>query len=173
MAAQPRGLARGESPDLLRQYVAAPAPGFRANCDVLSVMGNFIPFGEVGTHAEVGRVPGALAIAFCAKPRQDLIVPTGNEKEATRIPARPGFKECHVDTASSLDELVDYFRGKLALQPAIPTEGLRYESVIPRAVDFGAIAGQGRAKGAACLATAGGHNLLMMGTNSPMTRKTR
>ncbi len=54
--------------------------------------GNFILYGEVGIHAEVRRVPGALSIAYCAKPGQDLIVPAGNEKESALILAKPGHE---------------------------------------------------------------------------------
>ncbi len=43
--------------------------------------GDFILMGEVGLHGELRRVPGALSIAFLAKPGQSLIVPSGNEKE--------------------------------------------------------------------------------------------
>ncbi len=125
--------------------------------------GNFILFGEVGIHAEVRRVPGSLSIAYCAKPGQDLIVPAGNEKESAMILAKPGHERCHIFGVSTLDEVIDFFQGKRKLENAVSRGGSGYESVIPRAVDFGAIRGQTRAKGAACVAAAGGHNLLLIG----------
>jgi magnesium chelatase family protein len=124
--------------------------------------GNFILFGEVGIHGEIRRVPGALAIAYCAKPGQDLIVPAGNEKESALILAKPGHEHCQVFGVSTLEEVIDFFRGKVELESAV-RPGLRYPSVIPAAVDFGIIKGQDRAIGAACVAAAGGHNLLLIG----------
>ena len=50
------------------------------------------PVGELGLHGEVRRVPGVLSLAYMAKAGQKLIVPTGNEKEAALILAKPGTK---------------------------------------------------------------------------------
>ncbi len=41
---------------------------------------DFVLMGEVGIHAEVRRVPGALSLAYAAKEGQSLIVPAGNER---------------------------------------------------------------------------------------------
>jgi magnesium chelatase family protein len=122
--------------------------------------GNYILYGELGIHAEVRRVPGALSIAYCAKPGQDLIVPTGNEKEAALILARSGHEKCQIYGVSSLDEVIEFFQGKRKLEGV---RGGSYPTPIPRAVDFGAIRGQAHAIGAACVAAAGGHNLLLIG----------
>jgi hypothetical protein len=123
--------------------------------------GNFILYGEVGIHGEIRRVPGALSIAYCAKPGQDLIVPGGNEKESALILAKPGHQGCHVFGVSTLEEVIDFFQGRRELQNAART--IKYPGVIPAAVDFGKMRGQARAKGAACIAAAGGHNLLLIG----------
>jgi magnesium chelatase family protein len=124
--------------------------------------GNFILYGEVDIHAEVRRVPGALSIAYCARPGQDLIVPAGNEKESALILGKPGHEGCKIFGVSNLEEVIEFFQGKRKLENALRS-GLHYPSVIPPAVDFGAIKGQARAKGAACIAAAGGHNLLLIG----------
>jgi len=124
--------------------------------------GEFILMGEVGLHGDVRRVPGALSIAYLAKPGQNLIVPTGNEKECALITARPGFKGCQVCPISMLDEVVDFFAGKRKLENALNRQ-IHFESVIPTAVDFGKIHGQDRAKEAAIIAAAGAHNLLLIG----------
>ena len=126
------------------------------------LQGDFILMGEVGLHGDVRRVHGVFSIAYLAKPGQKLIVPTGNEKECALIAARPGFKGCHVCPVSMLDEVVDFFAGKRKLENAL-NQQIHFESVIPKAVDFGKIHGQGKAKEAAIIAAAGGHNLLLIG----------
>jgi magnesium chelatase family protein len=124
--------------------------------------GNFLLYGEVGIHGEIRRIPGALSIAYCAKPGQDLIVPAGNERESALVLAKPGHEGCNVLGVSTLEEVVEFFQGKRQLESAAQSR-VRYPSFIPSAVDFGAVRGQARAKGAACIAAAGGHNLLLIG----------
>jgi magnesium chelatase family protein len=70
--------------------------------------GDFILMGELGLHGEVRRVPGALSMAFIAKPGQTLIVPKGNEKECALIMAKPGHDGCKICAVSELAEVVDY-----------------------------------------------------------------
>jgi len=124
--------------------------------------GNFVLFGEVGIHGEIRRVPGALSIAYCARPGQDLIVPAGNEKESALILGKPGHEGCDIFGVSNLEEVIDFFQGKRKLESALRS-GVRYPSAIPPAVDFSVIRGQAHAIGAACVAAAGGHNLLLIG----------
>jgi magnesium chelatase family protein len=124
--------------------------------------GDYILMGEVDLHGEVRRIPGALSIAYLAKPGQSLIVPTGNEKECALITARPGYGGCRVCPVSTLDEVVDFFARKRKLENALQRQ-IRFESVIPPAVDFGMIRGQEKAKEAAIIAAAGAHNLLLIG----------
>ena len=126
------------------------------------VEGDFVLMGEIGLHGELRRVPGALSIAYIAKPGQSLIVPAGNEKECALILAKPGHEGCRVCAASTLDEVIAFFAGKKKLDNALRQE-IRFEPVIPKTVDFGAIRGQERAKRAAIIAAAGGHNLLLIG----------
>lgn len=124
--------------------------------------GDYILMGELGLHGEVRRVPGALSIGFCAKPGQKLIVPAGNEKEVALILAKPGHEGCGVFPVATLEEVIDYFRGTGKLENALKN-GIKFESLIERAVDFGSIKGQAEAKEAACISAAGGHNLLLIG----------
>ncbi len=126
------------------------------------IEGDYIIVGEVGLHGEVRRVPGILSIAHRAKPGQKLIVPAGNEKECALILAKPGHEGCGIFPVSTVEELVEFFQGKRSLDNAL-REAIKFESHIPRAVDFGVIRGQKRAKEAACIAAAGGHNLLLIG----------
>jgi len=103
-----------------------------------------------------------LSLASTAKPGQTLIVPAGNEKECALILAKPGHENCRVAGVSTLDEVVDFFRGKGKLDNAL-REAIHFEDAVPRATDFGVILGQERAKEAAVISAAGGHNLLLIG----------
>ena len=124
--------------------------------------GDYILMGEVGLHGELRRVPGALAIAFTAKPGQSLIIPSGNEKECALILAKPGHEGCGVYPVSLLEEVIEFFRGQRKLENAL-RERITFDEVIPKCVDFGKIRGQDRAKRAALIAAAGGHHLLLIG----------
>jgi magnesium chelatase family protein len=123
---------------------------------------SLILFGEIGIHGELRRVPGALSLAYCASPGQSLIVPQGNEKECALILAKPGHEGCGIFPASSLDEVISFFRGERVLPNAL-REKIVFESAIEKAIDFGRIRGQNQAKRAAEISAAGGHNLLLIG----------
>lgn len=125
--------------------------------------GDFILMGELGIHGEIRRVPGALSISFCAKPGQKLIVPSGNEKECVMIVAKPGFENCRVYSVDLLVDVIDFFAGRKKLEDVRKQGSIKYESAVPPAPDFGLIRGQQKAKEAACVAAAGGHNLLLIG----------
>lgn len=118
--------------------------------------------GELGIHGELRRVPGALSIAFCAKPGQQVIVPAGNEKECALILAKTGHEGCGIFPASKLAEVIGFFNGQHRLVDA-RKNGIRFEEAIEKAPDFGRIKGQATAKRAAMISAAGGHNLLLIG----------
>lgn len=108
------------------------------------------------------RIPGALSLAFCAKPGQALIVPKGNEKECALILAKPGHEGCAVYPVARLEEVLEYFRGESMLSNALQ-QRIEFEPVIDRPIDFGRIRGQERAKRATTICAAGAHNLLLIG----------
>lgn len=124
--------------------------------------GDFVLMGEIGIHGEVRRVPGALSLAYRAKPGQSLIVPAGNEKECALILAKPGHEGCRVFAVSTLEEVIEFFQGKRKLDNAL-REAVRFAPAVEKAVDFGRIRGQKEAKEAAVISAAGGHNLLLIG----------
>jgi len=123
---------------------------------------NYILFGEIGIHGELRRVPGALSLSFRARPGQSLIVPHGNEKECALILAKPGHDGCAVFPADTLEEVLEFFRGRGQLKNALRNT-IKFEPVIEKAIDFGKIRGQRQAKRAALISAAGGHNMLMIG----------
>jgi len=124
--------------------------------------GEYIVVGELGLHGEVRRVPGVLSLALMAKPGQKLLVPSGNEKEACLILAKPGHEGCGVYPVGLLSDVTDFFSGRGKLENALK-DRIVFESIVDRAIDFGKIRGQEAAKEAAILAAAGGHNLLLIG----------
>ena len=124
--------------------------------------GDYVLMGELGIHGEVRRVPGALSLAYQTKPGQKLIVPYSNEKECLLILKKPGHDGCGVFPVATLDEVLDFFNGKTKLQNALQGT-VAFENAIPKAVDFGRIKGQARAKRAAVISAAGGHHMLLIG----------
>ena len=124
--------------------------------------GEFLLAGELGIHGEIRRIPGALSLAHIARKGQKLIVPSGNERECALILAKPGHEKCRVYAVSLLSEVIEYFQGQRKLENALKTE-IRFEAAIEKPVDFGLIRGQQKAKEAAMIAAAGGHNMLLIG----------
>src|SRR5208337_2212907 len=57
---------------------------------------------------------------------------------------------------------IKYFQGQGVLENALKN-GIKFDNLIPKAIDLGRIRGQQKAKDAACIAAAGGHNLLLIG----------
>lgn len=123
---------------------------------------SYIIMGELGIHGEVRRVPGALSLAYEAKAGQKLIVPAENAKECCLILAKPGHEGCGVYPVTQLEDVIAFFAGRKKLENALATP-IEFENAIDRAVDFGRIRGQERAKRAAMIAAAGGHNMLLIG----------
>ncbi len=122
----------------------------------------FLVMGEVGIHGDVRRVPGVLSLVRMTKPGQAIILPAGNEREASLMAATPGHEGTAICPVSTLQQVIDYFHGKEPLPNAL-AQRIEYESVIEKAPDIGRIKGQARAKEAALIAAAGGHNLLLIG----------
>lgn len=128
--------------------------------------GDFILMGELGIHGEVRRIRGALSLAYIGKPGQKLIVPADNEKECALILAKPGHEGCGVYPVSLLEDVIEFFRGRKQIDNALSSR-IDFADYIPKAVDFGLVRGQERAKAAAVIAAAGGHNLLTLWSITP------
>lgn len=122
----------------------------------------YVLVGELGLHGEVRRVPGVLSMASGAGSDRTLIVPKGNERECALVTADPTRRGCRVCSVETLEEVLEFFRGERTLASVLNQE-LAFEPVIGKGVDFGRIKGQERAKQAALISAAGGHNLLLVG----------
>ena len=123
---------------------------------------DFMLIGELSIHGDLCPVPGALSLAFEARPGQKLIVPSGNERECSLLLARPGGAGCSVFVARTLQEVIDFFQGRRSLTNA-GQGGVQFSAAVPPAIDLGRIRGQAKAKRALTISAAGGHNLLMIG----------
>lgn len=121
--------------------------------------------GEIAPTGEIRRMSGILALACTAGPGYTLIVPEGNQRESALIKAAAGHSGCTIYGAATLEQVIEYFQGKRTFDSA-PTRGIEFEAMIPRSPDFFAVEGESRAKDAAVLAAAGGHNLLLVGPPS-------
>ena len=116
-------------------------------------------------------VPGALSIAFLARPGQAIIVPSGNEKECALILAKLGHEGCNVfafllwKRSSSFSKEDGNWKTRYA---RLSSSSL----VIPKAIDFGLInrKDQEAAKEAAIISAAGGYNLLLIGPRAKESR---
>ena len=151
----------GTSLDLPLAIIMLQASGFLPDLPDFKE-GELLLAGEVGIHGEIRRIPGALSVAYMAKPGQALIVPSGNERECALILAKPGHEGCQVFPVALLEDVIEFFCGRRTLENARQTR-ITYETAVPKAVDFGMVLGQDDAKEAATIAAAGGHNLLLVG----------
>jgi magnesium chelatase family protein len=76
--------------------------------------------------------------------------------------AAPGHEGCRVSAVSNIMEVIEFFNGRKTLENII-ARGVKFEKLFKDATNIGTIRGQSRAKEAALIAAAGGHNLLMVG----------
>lgn len=122
----------------------------------------FLVIGEIGIHGDIRRVPGVLSLAGLTTAGQAIILPAGNEREASLITATAGHEGTAICPVSSLEQVVDYFKGLHPLPNAL-AQKIDYDAVVEKAPDIGRVKGQKEAKDAALIAAAGGHNILLIG----------
>ncbi len=115
--------------------------------------------GELALDGGLRPVRGTVGMALLARRLglAGIVVPADNAAEAGVV------EGIDVRGARALPEVVGFFRGATALEPA-PRVDLRAAiSAAAAAVDFREIRGQGAAKRALAIAAAGGHNALLIG----------
>ncbi len=120
-------------------------------------LGRKLVLGELGLDGGVRPVRGALAIAAAAARAgcEQIVLPAPNAAEAAALGAVPAYG------IATLLEALDHLGGVVSLQAA-PAD-LEWSAPGEPAVDLADIRGQAVAKRAAEIATAGGHNLILIG----------
>ncbi len=120
---------------------------------------DFIIAGELALDGRVRAVKGVISLALLARDRSmvGVIVPRDNAAEAAAV---DGIEVRAVD---SLGQLVGMFNGQCRVPPEPPIDVASLVAESRPEVDFGDIRGQEAAKRGVTIASAGGHNLLMIG----------
>lgn len=122
-------------------------------------LSNFVVVGELSLDGRIKPVRGALSIALMARDKKvpNLLVPRENAQEAGVV------KGVSVYAVEALPQAVSFLNGELEIQPArVDLNGSFDESSIYD-VDMAEVKGQYHVKRALEVATAGGHNILMIG----------
>ena len=120
---------------------------------------DYLVLGELSLDGRVKPVNGSLPMAIAARQAgyKGIVVPHDNRREAAVV------KDIPVIPAKTLAQVVDFFRGAAAIDPE-PSEATRlFTDESSYEVDFSEVMGQENAKRALEVASAGGHNLVMIG----------
>lgn len=122
--------------------------------------------GELALDGRVRSVKGVLAAALMAQQRNftTILVPADNALEAAVV------QNIDVIPITSLTEAVGYLTDQLPLEPAHVDIDKLFSQASQYDIDFSDVKGQESVKRALTIATAGNHNLLMIGP--PGTGKT-
>jgi magnesium chelatase family protein len=130
-----------------------------AGCVHAPNLSNYLILGELSLDGSLRPVKGTLSMAVMARDRGigSLVVPEANAREAAVVEGVRAYP------ARSLPHVVELLNGKEALIPlAVDRKELLTQSS-SYSVDFRDVRGQYQAKRALEVATAGGHNILLIG----------
>lgn len=130
-------------------------------------LAQYILMGELSLDGGIQPIKGALPIAIQARKEgfKGLILPKQNAREGAIV------NNLEVLGVSHISEVIDFFNGKLELQPeVVNTRETFYETQYDFDVDFSDVKGQENIKRALEIAAAGGHNAILIG--SPGSGKT-
>ena len=120
---------------------------------------DYLVLGELSLDGRVKPVNGSLPMAIAARQAgyKGIVVPYDNRREAAVV------KDIPVIPVKTLAQVVDFFRGAATIEPE-PSEATRlFTDESSYEIDFSEVMGQENAKRALEVASAGGHNLVMIG----------
>lgn len=149
------------------QYDLPIAVAILAGTNQLSAkLETYVILGELGLSGEIRGVNGVLSSALCAKSKgfKNMIVPADNAEEAALV------QGINVYGARSLADVVMHLSGSAEIPRTIVNTENVFKENAKFTVDFEQVRGQLAMRRGIEIATAGGHNLLMIG--SPGSGKT-
>ncbi len=122
-------------------------------------LSEFIIVGELSLDGRIKPVRGALSMALKARSEgvHNLIVPQANSQEAAVV------KDVNVYAAEALPQVVGFLNGELELTPTCVDLKDAFDEHSVYDLDIAEVKGQYHVKRALEVATAGGHNILMIG----------
>ena len=123
------------------------------------ILTRYMVLGELSLDGRVKPVNGSLPMAITARDAgyEGIIVPYDNRREAAVV------KEIPVYPVRYLSEAVDFLRGFLQVSPEPAAFQADFAEKSSDNIDFFEVMGQEHAKRAIEIASAGGHNLLLIG----------
>ncbi len=123
------------------------------------ILPDYLIMGELSLDGQLQPIKGALPIALAAFKNglKGVVLPKSNAPEAAVV------QGLEVRGASSLGEVIEFFKGNMELEraffPGIPTQ----EDSVLDFPDFSEVRGQETVKRCMEIAAAGGHNLILIG----------
>ena len=123
-------------------------------------LGNYVMMGELSLDGGLQPVKGILSIAIRAREEgfEGFILPKQNAREAAVV------DKLKIYGVETLKEVIDFLSGKLIIEQTIIDTREEFKTKVSNYdIDFADVKGQENVKRALEIASAGGHNLIMIG----------